>query len=51
MNGQRGEAHLAGVTLNAVLALGQEGQKGRGGELQPEGSQCEKSASHMLICL
>jgi hypothetical protein len=51
MNGQRGEAHLAGVTLNAVLALGQEGQEGCGGELRSEGSECTKSASHMLNCL
>ena len=45
MNGQRREAHLAGVTLNAVLALGQEGQEGRGGELQSEGFQYVISAS------
>jgi hypothetical protein len=36
--GQRIRAHLASVTLDAVLALGQEGQKGRSGELSSEGS-------------
>lgn len=51
MNGQLEETYLAGVTLDAVLALGQEGQEGRGGELQSEGSECTKSASHMLNCL
>lgn len=51
MSSPREKSHLAGVTLDAVFALGQEGQEGRGGELQSEGSQCGKSALRALNCL
>lgn len=45
MSSPREKSYLAGVTLDAVLALRQERQEGRGGELQSEGFQYVISAS------